>query len=113
MSTERGGLRPGWGFGVASILLASSTAAVIAVSAWEFAETGARLAIASVLLFVIALLIGSRGMVGATSLLILGAAVISSIGLDDPAWVRSVYIHTTYRTIKGGGHLLTIRIRAK
>jgi len=85
-------LSSGWLQAIAALVLAAATAAVVAVSAWSDAEVAARLAIAGVALFAMALEIGSARVVGASTVLVLGGALFASGAAGDPAWVRSMVL---------------------
>ena len=85
-------LREGWQQAMAAILLLIAAAVVIAVSTWSQSQTAGRLAAAGVVLFVIALLLGSGRLVAITSLPVLIAGLITLVGQENPAWIRGMVV---------------------
>lgn len=85
-------LREGRLQSVAALLVGLAIVGVISASAWSESETAGRMAIFGFMLFAIAIGIGSSRLVGVATLPIFAAALIASVGADDPAWVRSIVL---------------------
>lgn len=85
-------LADGWKQSLGALVLAAAAAAMVAVPTWSRSQTTARLAILGVVLFAIALTLGSGRLVGLTTLPILGAALISVVNADQPVWVRGLAV---------------------
>jgi hypothetical protein len=75
-----------------AVVLAALSVGIIAAVSWEEADVGDRLAIAGVVLFVFALIIGSPRLVGAASLPVLGSALIASAASDETQWLPSMLV---------------------
>ncbi|MGI9605124.1 MAG: hypothetical protein ACR2P0_03200 [Acidimicrobiales bacterium] len=84
-------LRPGGLQGMASLVLAATTAAIIVAAAPLATEVGGRLALTALVFYGIVLIVGSARLVGLSSILMLGAA-LASTSSTDPEWVRSIVI---------------------
>lgn len=84
--------RPGLSQGVMALAVVATIVAIVVSSSWSRNQTPGRLAIASILFFAIALMLGSRGMVGATTVPILASALFSTAGLDETAWIRAAAV---------------------
>lgn len=85
-------LRNGWPQAVGALLVVAANTGLTAASTWSESQTAGRVAIFGVVMFVIALGLGSGRLVTATSLPILGAGLVSLIGEVDPAWVRAMAV---------------------
>lgn len=85
-------LRGGWPQSAGALLISMAVAGVIAVPTWSQSQTAGRLAIGGVVLFAIALILGSGRLVAVTSVLILGAALGSLLGQENPAWIRGMVV---------------------
>ena len=72
--------------------LASATAAIIAASSWADSEFAARLAITAVVVFALALVLGSARLAGVATVPILAAALLASASTDGGGWVRSIAV---------------------
>ena len=75
-----------------ALALAGATAGVIASSSWTRTEVAGRLAITGVVLFAIALVVGSPRFVGLATVPVLGGALIASALGAEPAWLRSIVL---------------------
>lgn len=84
---REGRLQAGAALGLAGVIVG-----VIAEPSWTRSEVAIRLAIGGVIVFAIALALGSMRLVGAATLPVLGAALIASAAAGDPAWVRSIVL---------------------
>lgn len=78
--------------GLAAMAAGIVTASIIASSASSGDPLTGRLAILGVVLFAVALALGSARIVGVTSLPVLGSALASSATADNPAWVQSIIV---------------------
>ena len=77
--------------GVAGLVVATLIATIIAAPNWADNETAARMAIVGVVLFALALAIGSSRVIGATSFPVLGSAFIVS-ATSETMWVQSIVV---------------------
>ncbi len=82
----------GWMQTVASLLVGAAVAAIVAVSAWSNVEIAGRLAIIAVVILALALVVGSAWLVGAASIPLLAAALISSGSQSEPAWIQTLLV---------------------
>jgi hypothetical protein len=78
--------------GLGALVVAAVTATMVAASNWTGDNVAGRFAIAGVVLFAIALAVGSARLVGVASLPVLGSALFASATADSPAWVRSIVV---------------------
>lgn len=85
-------LAEGWPQALGALLLAGAATGVIAASSWSRSQTSGRLAIFGIAVFVIALIWGSELLVGLASLPVLVAALVSTVGGDNPAWIRALVV---------------------
>lgn len=92
MKSRKLRLQRGWSFSVASVLSASAAAGVIASSTWRESQTAGRLAITAVVLLAVALAVGSGRLVAFTSLPLLGAGLITVVGVTGTLWVRALVV---------------------
>jgi len=72
--------------------MAGTIATVIALTSSSDTEVAGRLALFGVVLFAIALSLGSARLVGIATLPMLGAALVASVAVAEPAWVRSIVL---------------------
>ena len=85
-------LRYGWPQAVAATATVIAAVAVVAASSWDRDQTPGRLAITGAIMFVFALALGTRGLVGASGFVILAAALFTTAGIEEPAWIRSAAV---------------------
>jgi hypothetical protein len=85
-------LAAGWPQASGALVMVVAAGGVIAASSWSRSQTAGRLAILGVALFVIALVLGSGLLIGLTTLPFFVAELVSSIGGDNPAWIRAVVV---------------------
>jgi hypothetical protein len=85
-------LADGWPQALGALFLAGAAAGVIAASSWSRSQSAGRLAIFGIVLFLIALIWGSELLVGLASLPVLVAALVSTVGGDNPAWIRALVV---------------------
>jgi hypothetical protein len=78
--------------GAGALLVATAVGATVVISSWGEDVIAGRLALVGVLLFSITLGIGSARMVGATSIPVLGSALIASATADATSWPQSILI---------------------
>ena len=79
-----------------ALVLAGATAGVIASSSWTRTEIAGRLAITGVVLFAIALVVGSPRFVGLATVPVLVGALIASALAAEPAWLRSIVLGSVW-----------------
>ena len=77
---------------VAALAFASGAGGFVVATSWDQSQIAGRLAIGGVALFVLALTIGSPHLVGATTVPMLGSALMASGAGSEPAWVRSIVL---------------------
>lgn len=92
MTSRKLRLQRGWPFSIASVVSASAAAGVIATSTWRDSQTAGRLAITAVVLLVVSLAVGSGRLVAFTSLPLLGAGLITVVGVTGTLWVRALVV---------------------
>ncbi len=92
MTPERGGVFHEGGVQALGAIMAAGATAAIVSSASSQGEGAGRLAVAGVLIFVLALGLGSARVVGACSFPVLGSALISSATADQTAWFQSIAV---------------------
>ena len=85
-------LRPGAAQAVAALVLATATATLIAVVSWSEVNGASRSALVGLLTFGVALVLGSGRVVGASSLPMLGGALLWVAASDQRVWVASMVV---------------------
>ena len=85
-------LRPGWPQAIASVPVISVAVLVVAAPSWERSQTPGRLAISGAIFFILALAVGSRGLIAVGGVLVLSAALFTTAGAESTAWVRSAAV---------------------